>query len=84
MTTLDEVDRIQACLMRNAKRFYQNDSATMPHPHWKAYRAWIRARHNYLSGVFAAAINDCDQIIGKQWHYEHKGGQLLPRDHGSG
>lgn len=84
MTELDKVDRISACIKRNATRFYESYGTSMPDPQWKAYRAWIRARHNYLAGVFAAAINDCDQIIGKQWHYDHMGGKQLPPEHGSG
>lgn len=81
--TLDQVERIEEAISRTVGRFRRYDGATMPNDQWRAYRAWIRARYNLLREHYAAAINDCDQIIGKQWHYDQFG-PALPPEHGSG
>lgn len=78
------VHHIAEALTRVVQRFRQYDSAKMPTGQWHAYRAWQRARHTALCREYAAEINRCDNIIGKQWHYDNTANVHLPPEHGSG
>lgn len=81
--TLDQVEHIEEAIARTVGRFRHYDGATMPNAEWHAYRSWIRARYNLLREHYAAAIDDCDQIIGKKWHYDNFRPRLPP-EHWSG
>jgi hypothetical protein len=83
VVTLEQVDVIKGAINRTVGRFHLCDGATMPNNQWRAYRAWVRARYNLLREHYAAAINDCDNIIGKQWHFDNTTDHLPP-EHGSG
>lgn len=83
MATLDDVDRIQGALSAQVDKFHLADASRMSHGDWKAYRRWVREYYDYLRQRYADAINECDSIIGKQWHFDNIG-RKLPPEHGSG
>lgn len=79
--TLDQVTMIEAALDRNTKRCLNAiQRAVYPVDRWSAsvpryrlqdtFRDWYREREKEITKHLAAAINDCDQIIGKHWHME--------------
>lgn len=77
MAALTTADAITACLQRfldqkskQLKRTAWAGEETMKRQYY-ARQAWFDARENYLREEARKAINAADNIIGKQWAYDH-------------
>lgn len=50
---------------------WSNNIETMYEP-FAARSAWIEARREYLAEQYRLALNEADNIIGKQWSYDNR------------
>jgi hypothetical protein len=81
-TPLDDVDRMQNAITANASRcmekmkraVWMSDPPPIPISVVQDnIRLWFLEWERVLLRRYADLINDCDQIIGKEWHFNNTG-----------
>lgn len=63
---------IQECMERHARRYRDARWDRLVEPHCSRLREWFGTRMEYLQEEYRTAINEADNIIGKQWLYDRR------------
>jgi len=78
-------ERILACLERfkafSSKQLMRTRWAGDPimDTQFERREAWLNARYDYLAEEYRKALNEADDVIGKQWAYDNRPKLSLPR-----